>query len=408
MAEKVLLGRKKAIQSSFIRRGTRPEFYQPERRMFSPGAKATIIEINNCELCGMHIERAFLLVHKDNDADRFLVGGDCIMNFVETYMPDMATALRQQMKLAIEAAEEEFIKNRFNLNYPNFKVDRKKLFDDIRAIIAKHNLQNRPFTYRGTKLLTCLEHVFEVGKSFDRAGYVSKPKTEELYRIKGYVDSGKFEEEIVVLAEYIRENRTIEDDIRLDPKSKEFYDSYLQLSQYIGWNRATPLVSSPALSPIERERFNLQLDIYKRLRKKIKKKIVENKDKLYAELELLPELFKILPFEHDKSAENDPLSKYNYQVKISSFYYGGLPVRRIIEDLGMVELNEFVRNLSSRQLAETFVEFDVLPSGNGDLLFLNEELAQQAQKKFTTMIDDQIDKIQAFLESDDLYTTGVH
>jgi hypothetical protein len=268
------LGREKAKENKFIMLGTLPADYEADHLNVS-------YDFKNCELCGQHIEYAFLLRHKgDKENKNLRVGSDCLLTFCATYLPNIAERLLEKMRLQMEAIVERRKAEVFQEKNPTFAEDCSKLQKSIREKLNESGLYS-DFAY-GKLKLPILETISDAQSDFRSKKYTTKPKVEEIYNKLSEVNSGKFDEKLIEYKENKESDKTIASHINeVDENTKKIYEDYIQLSHHMKWNKEKGSLQSKALSAIEIEIFDLNCNDYISKRVRNKKKLSKNKKEIF-------------------------------------------------------------------------------------------------------------------------------
>lgn len=225
-------GRRQAMTNTFIRLGTRPEQYTPHTH-------CQYGKIKHCQLCGAALEYYFPLTHVDDEnfnKDKSLfVGGDCLYNFTELYMPTIA----EQILNSIEKAMTDAKGKKFKETFPTIFEDFKKLKETI------FNL-DRQFAYHPGRGLLRYKNFFTNYRHLFRQEYLSKPKVEEFYKFKKEVENTWLKKltehtKISISKKTIKESK--------DKFYREYEKNYLTV-----YSRPLDL-NSRILSPFEKECF---------------------------------------------------------------------------------------------------------------------------------------------------------
>lgn len=158
--------RDKAKTEKFIGSGTRPEEHTVNH-------KKMISKSIHCEICGQLITYAFLLEHKQKSEKNLLVGSDCIISYVETYMPNVMTSMIEKMKREMTDLIDENKALVFAETYPEFINSTNRLRDFLG--------KNLPGDLRfGIRKFPLLEDTEKAKREYKAKKYTSKPLAEEV------------------------------------------------------------------------------------------------------------------------------------------------------------------------------------------------------------------------------------
>lgn len=393
------VGREKAKENSFIRKGSRPEEY-------SPNVRRICNQTNNCDLCGQHISYDFLLEHKTDPDKNLYVGSDCIITFCETYLPNIAATMLRHMEMKMEEIIEAAKANDFKEKNPNFAVDKDRLYKSTLEILDKYKVR-KDFVW-GTRRLPIFETLATVSKDFRKKGYITKPKLEEINQSLRDLDSGHFEDIIKEYSDNLSLETKINDDINKNDINREFYEVYFKYSTYIGWNSSKPTLDSKALSKIEQEIFLTKLEDYLSRRLRLKNKLIKNKNNLFdaVMLKLIPAL-KIeqielgkWPFSNLSQDDSEKIKKYKFSLEIQPIY-SMRHVHDFIDEYGLKSLKE-LRMKKIDSYVEIVKDVNYYPFNSFMVLFETEESGQQFVKKIEDYFANKLNEIIEYLSSDEL------
>lgn len=391
------MSRDKAKTEKFIRLGTRPEEYTANH-------KKMISKSMHCELCGQLITYAFLLAHKQKSEKNLLVGSDCIISYVETYMPNVMASMIEKMKREMTDLIDENKALVFAEAYPEFINSTNRLRDFLG--------KNLPGDLRfGIRKFPLLEDIEKAKREYKAKKYTSKPLAEEIITWAKKSESGELESLLSEHSERIKSTTGIEN----QKKSKDledFFTHFEKHSEFMNWK--SPGGNLRPISKLEMYTFLRKEESYIRSLKIRKNKLIKNKDLI---LKSLISLFDEAIFVQQVSSSE--VERYNAR-KTSNLEFitnescllkeDFIKSRRFIKIINDYEItilqNKFKKYSWLNDLLKTNKEkMDVLFFEDSisyyPIVFKSKEDAESAKSYLLSLIEDDLSKVELYLDSDD-------
>lgn len=407
MSESKSKGREKAKENTFIKLQTRVEDYEPDNIL------RICDKTKNCQLCGQHIEYDFLLKHKTNPDKNLYVGSDCIITFCKTHLPNIIGMLLAKMEMQMKSLVEERKASVFAETNPTFKDDCEKLRKDIREKIMELKLY---YELNSGKLkLPILETLDEALADYRSSRYTTKPKVEEIaFQLKEF-QSGRLFQKFQDYLDNKSYNKTIADD--LNEKNQSFYDEYLKYAKPMKWDKEQPTTQSKALSDLEKDIFLVNAIDYVAKRARNKKKLKKNKQEVFERIrkEISDSRLVFHRIEKDShrfSYISDPklkddIAKYQVFFDRSKLRYVPNKIHEDVITYGLASLGGLFGK-TVEHYAELGKAEDHYIYTNEYILFKDEHTATSFIENLRTIIENKLQEIESYLESDDIVTSDFH